>query len=70
MNRSEVKTLLAEAAGGTSDKIVEEKSPKDIPSPSPVNTEPDIQGSEEVVEQSSIILDPSLIPDGEGMVHG
>ena len=71
MNRTEVKTLLAEAAsGGTPDKTVDEKSQKEIPSPSPVKTEPDIQGSEEVVEQSSIILDPSVIPEGEGMVNG
>ena len=69
MNRSEVKTLLAEAAG-TPDKTVEEKSQKDIPSASPVKSEPDIQGSKEVVEQSSIILDPSVIPKGEGMVNG
>ena len=70
MNRMEVKTLLAEAAGsGTPDKTVEEKSQKDIPSLSSVKTELDIQGSEEVVEQSSIILDPSVIPEGEGMVN-
>ena len=46
---------------------VKEKSQKDIPSP--VKTEPDIQGSEEVVEQSSIVLDLSVIPEGEGMVN-
>ena len=71
MNRSEVKTLLAEAAG-TPDKTVEDKSQKDNPSPSPVKSEPDIQGSVEVVEQSSggVILDPSVIPEGEGMVDG
>ena len=51
MNRSEVKTLLAEAAS-TPDKTVKEKSQKDIPSASPVKSEPDIQGSKEVVEQS------------------
>ena len=46
MNRTEVKTLLAEAAGsGTPDKTVKEKSPKDIPSLSSVKTELDIQGS-------------------------
>ena len=71
MNRTEVKTLLAEAAsGGTPDKTVNEKSQKEMPSPSPVKTEPDIQESEEVVEQSSIILDPSVIPKGEGVVNG
>ena len=42
----EVKTLLAEAAsGGTPDKTVDEKSQKEMLSPSPVKTEPDIQGS-------------------------
>ena len=71
MNRMEVKTLMAEAAsGGTPDKTVDKKSQKEMLSPSPVKTEPDIQGSEEVVEQSSIILDPSFIPEGEGMVNG
>ena len=71
MNRTKVKTLLAEAAGGsTPDKTVEEKSPKEMPSPSPVKNEPEIQGSEEVVEQTPVILDPSVIPEGEGMVDG
>ena len=70
INRTEVKTLLAEAAGGTPDKTVEEKSQKEMPSPSPVKTEPEIQGTEEVVEHPSIILDPSVIPKGEGMVNG
>ena len=70
INRTEVKTLLAEAAGGTPDKTVEEKSQKEMPSLSPVKTEPEIQGTEEVVEQPSIILDPSVIPEGEGMVDG
>ena len=70
INRTEVKTLLAEAAGGTPDKTVEEKSQKEMPSPSPVKTEPEIQGTEEVVENPSIILDPSVIPEGEGMVDG
>ena len=71
MNRSEVKTLLAEAAG-TPDKTVKDKSQKDNLSLSPGKSEPDIQGSEEVVEQSSgsVILDPSVIPEGEGMVDG
>ena len=70
INRTEVKTLLAEAAGSTPDKTVEEKSQKEMPSPSPVKTEPEIQGTEEVVEHPSIILDPSVIPEGEGMVGG
>ena len=70
INRTEVKTLLAEAAGGTPDKTVEEKSLKELPAPSPVKTEPEIQGTEEVVENLSIILDPSVIPKGEGMVDG
>ena len=70
INRMEVKTLLAEAAGGTPDKTVEEKSLKELPAPSPVKTEPEIQGTEEVVEHPSIILDPSVIPEGEGMVDG
>ena len=71
MNRTEVKTLLDGAAsGGTPDKTVDEKLQKEMSSSSPVKTEPDIQGSEEVVEQSSIILDPSVIPKGEGMVNG
>ena len=44
MNRTEVKTLLAEAASGsTPDKTVKEKSPKEMPSPSPVKNEPEIQ---------------------------
>ena len=63
MNRTEVKTLLAEAAGSTPDKSVEEKSQKEMPSPSPVKTKPEIQGSQEVVEK------PSIIPK-EGMVDG
>ena len=73
INRTEVKTLLAEAAGGTPDKTVEEKSLKELPAlpaPSPVKTEPEIQGNEEVVANPSIILDPSVIPKGEGMVDG
>ena len=73
INRTEVKTLLAEAAGGTPDKTVKEKSLKELPAltaPSPVKTEPEIQGTEEVVENPSIILDPSVIPEGEGMVDG
>ena len=70
MNRTEVKTLLAGATSSTPDKTVEEKLQKELPSPSPVKTEPEIQGSEEVVEQPSIILDPSVIPTGEGMVDG
>ena len=70
INRTEVKTLLAEAAGGTPDKTVEEKSLKELPAPSPVKTKPEIQGTEEVVEHPSIILDPSVIPEGEGMVDG
>ena len=71
MNRTEVKTLLAEAAsGGTPDKTVEEKSPKQMPPPSPVKTEPEIQGNEEVVEQTPLILDPSVIPEVKGMVDG
>ena len=70
INRMEVKTLLAEAAGSTPDKTIEEKSQEEMPSPSSVKTEPEIQGTEEVVEQPSIILDPSVIPEGEGMVNG
>ena len=73
INRMEVKTLLAEAAGSTPDKTVKEKSLKELPAlpaPSPVKTEPEIQGTEEVVENPSIILDPSVIPEGEGMVDG
>ena len=73
INRTEVKTLLAEAAGCTPDKTVKEKSLKQLPALpalSPVKTEPEIQGTEEVVENPSIILDPSVIPEGEGMVDG
>ena len=76
INRTEVKTLLAEEAGSTPDKTVEEKSLKELPALpalpalSPVKTEPEIQGTEEVVENPSIILDPSVIPKGEGMVNG
>ena len=73
INRTEVKTLLAEAAGSTPDKTVEEKSLKELPAlpaPSPVKTEPEIQGTEEVVENPSIILDPSVIPERERMVDG
>ena len=69
LNRSEVKTLLAEAAG-TPDKSFEDKSVKE--ETSPVKSEQaEIQECEEVVqESSSVILDQSIIPEGQGMIDG
>ena len=69
LNRSEVKTLLAEAAG-TPDKSFEDKSIKEEPSPV-ISEQAEIQEREEVVqESSSVILDPSVIPEGQGMIDG
>ena len=72
MNRTEVKTLLAEAASAVAllTKLSRKNHKKISHHHHLCKTEPDIQGSEEVVEQSSIILDPSVIPVGEGMVDG
>ena len=68
MNRTEVKTLLAEAAGGgTPDKTVKENHKKISHHHHLLKLN---QIFKEVVEQSSIILDPSVIPEGEGMVDG